>query len=347
MSANVDAMVREGVNAYRTGKHEEARALLFKAVELDDQHEQAWLWLSAVVDSVEDQQTCLENVLTINPHNERARQGLSMLTQRAAGAIGTPPAVRAKATSELPPIDLNDDDAFAAMSFTDPAPAPSASPGGNPFTAPIEEEELPSSVDWGTTETSSASTYRAVNEPTPVDYDNWVAGLNLNSNSLLAEEDELPALDHNPFTSTARDDLFGFDEEPLAEEDTLADDDDVFVGGPFDTSFDFEEPAPAPQPTSSRSKPVMSPVEEKFDPLLSDIEADELDDFDLIEDYDDMSLGAVDPSEYFKSIPAEIKATRLPGSKEGLPILLILSMIILLVVNIGAVGLLLTTLTSG
>lgn len=41
MSANVDAMVREGVNAYKSGRKDEARSLLLKASELDPYNEQA------------------------------------------------------------------------------------------------------------------------------------------------------------------------------------------------------------------------------------------------------------------------------------------------------------------
>src|SRR5688572_6673232 len=79
MPANVDAMVRAGVEAYRAGKKAEARTLLERAIELDGYNETAWLWLSAVVESPEEQQTCLENVLTINPNNDRAKQGLKSL----------------------------------------------------------------------------------------------------------------------------------------------------------------------------------------------------------------------------------------------------------------------------
>jgi hypothetical protein len=59
MPANVDGMVREGISAYRAGRKDEARALLLRAVEIDQYNEQAWLWLSAVVESVEEQHTCL------------------------------------------------------------------------------------------------------------------------------------------------------------------------------------------------------------------------------------------------------------------------------------------------
>lgn len=80
MSANVDGMVREGMNAFKNGKKEDARALLMRAVEIDPYNEQGWLWLSAVVDGPEDQRTCLENVLAINPNNAQARNGIDALT---------------------------------------------------------------------------------------------------------------------------------------------------------------------------------------------------------------------------------------------------------------------------
>ncbi len=55
MSANVEAMVREGINAFKAGRKDEARALLLKATELDQYNEQAWLWLSGLMDTPDDQ----------------------------------------------------------------------------------------------------------------------------------------------------------------------------------------------------------------------------------------------------------------------------------------------------
>jgi len=79
MTANVDGMIRAGVEAYKKGNKDEARTLLERAIEIDDHNEMAWLWLSAVVSNKDEQRTCLENVLVINPSNERARQGLQSL----------------------------------------------------------------------------------------------------------------------------------------------------------------------------------------------------------------------------------------------------------------------------
>jgi Tol biopolymer transport system component len=48
-------------------------------LERDDSNEQAWLWFASVVDTVRERRICLENVLEINPNNQRARQALEKL----------------------------------------------------------------------------------------------------------------------------------------------------------------------------------------------------------------------------------------------------------------------------
>jgi len=143
MSANVDAMVNEGVNAFKAGRKEEARALLLKATELDQYNEQAWLWLSGLMDTPDDQRTCLENVLAINPENERAKQGLSYLTGTTSAGNPSP---------------------FAAGT-----PPPSS---GAPTT----------SVEWAASEAPAmpaAWNRPPPIEPTPAALDDWVNNLNL------------------------------------------------------------------------------------------------------------------------------------------------------------------------
>ena len=80
--ATVSSIVREGINLVKAGHKDEAKALLLRAVELDQFNEEAWLWLSGLVDGIDDQITCLENVLAINPKNERARMGLDYLAKQ-------------------------------------------------------------------------------------------------------------------------------------------------------------------------------------------------------------------------------------------------------------------------
>lgn len=111
MTANVDAMVRAGVEAYRAGKRAEARTLLERALELDQYNELAWMWLSAVVDTQEEQRTCLENVIVINPNNDRAKQGLRSLGVDPDSIISAEaPAVE----EEAPAVDdFHQEDLFA------------------------------------------------------------------------------------------------------------------------------------------------------------------------------------------------------------------------------------------
>jgi len=78
-SVQIDRLYREGVAALRAGDKQTARDRLLKVVELEQTHEQAWLWLSACVETREEQIVCLENVLTINPDNAAARRGLAQL----------------------------------------------------------------------------------------------------------------------------------------------------------------------------------------------------------------------------------------------------------------------------
>lgn len=46
MSANVEGLVREGMNAIKAGRKDEGKAMLLRAVELDQYNAEAWLWLS-------------------------------------------------------------------------------------------------------------------------------------------------------------------------------------------------------------------------------------------------------------------------------------------------------------
>jgi hypothetical protein len=92
-----------GVAAARSGQKRMAGVLLSRAVQLDPRHEQAWLWLSGVIDEPERVAFCLRSVLSINPHNERAIQGLAWLDQRSRmkpPAPPTLPAVMQSAASE-------------------------------------------------------------------------------------------------------------------------------------------------------------------------------------------------------------------------------------------------------
>jgi tetratricopeptide (TPR) repeat protein len=335
MPANVDGMVREGISAYRAGRKDEARALLLRAVEIDQYNEQAWLWLSAVVESVDEQRTCLENALTINPNNERAKQGLQTLSQKAASS--------AKSAS------TQAEDVLASSSFT-PTPTPSTTP--NPFST-AEDEELPSSIEWEApaappTASSSASSSYRVNEPSSEDYDAWVSNLNLGGSA--------PAQD--AFDSSAMDAAAQFISTPFDEDDDLfkavpapADEDDLFSSGPFsasDTSAPFAQTPPPTRTPPPAPRPTTSPASKKgADSLLDEIEQED----DVLSsgfghDFNQAEFDKLDASEFFQYIPKGVQPTRLPGTRERYPALVIVGLLVVFLLNIGAVALLVTNLTA-
>jgi hypothetical protein len=59
-----DNLLEQGISAALTGRREEARALLAQVVEADERNEQAWLWLSGLVEEPEEIRTCLEMYCT-------------------------------------------------------------------------------------------------------------------------------------------------------------------------------------------------------------------------------------------------------------------------------------------
>jgi hypothetical protein len=76
---DVETTLKQAVSAAKAGRKLEARDLLEAVLDADDRNEQAWLWMSGVTDSDEERVICLENVLTVNPHNEAAKKGLAAL----------------------------------------------------------------------------------------------------------------------------------------------------------------------------------------------------------------------------------------------------------------------------
>src|SRR3989304_1501413 len=80
----IQQMLQAGIDAVKRGQKQRARELLLKVVEEDEHSEQAWLWLSAVMDTLQDQITALENVARINPNNQAAQRGLATLRSRLA-----------------------------------------------------------------------------------------------------------------------------------------------------------------------------------------------------------------------------------------------------------------------
>ena len=75
----VDDLLQAGISAARAGHDQWARDLLARAVELDGDCLEAWLWLSQVAASPVQKEHCLEQVLRLDPDHEMAHLGLSRL----------------------------------------------------------------------------------------------------------------------------------------------------------------------------------------------------------------------------------------------------------------------------
>lgn len=76
-------MLQQAIRTARAGRKEEARDLLLQVVEAEPRNELAWIWLSGLVDSLEDRIIACENVLAINPANDKIRAYLAELQQRS------------------------------------------------------------------------------------------------------------------------------------------------------------------------------------------------------------------------------------------------------------------------
>jgi hypothetical protein len=268
----------------------------------------------------------LENVLTINPNNERAKQGLQLLTNKSSAPES------AKSASTLA------EDVLASTSFT-PLPGPKTE--ANPFNLNADDDELPSSIEWDAppappTATSSASSSYRVAEPSAAEYDAWVSNLNLGSNTAAEDEFKTNSLDAAAqFMSTPFDD----------------DEEDLFSSGPFSAAetslpitIDTPPPVKTSPPMTARSTSIGSRTE---DSLLDEIEDDDLFGTAFDQDDDDEDeLTKLDAAEFFQYIPKDIQATRLPGTRERYPALVIIGFLAVVLLNVGAVAMLVMNLTA-
>ena len=82
--ASTDDLLQKGIHAAKDNRIVEARSILKQVIALDPRNEMAWLWLSGTVETDKQRIACLENVLTINPNNQIAQKGLSVLKRQSA-----------------------------------------------------------------------------------------------------------------------------------------------------------------------------------------------------------------------------------------------------------------------
>lgn len=86
---NILELLRQGIEAAKAGNRAGARQAFERVVDIDPQNEKGWFWLASVVDTDEERKICLDNVLQINPANEKARASLEKIDLRLKQKVET------------------------------------------------------------------------------------------------------------------------------------------------------------------------------------------------------------------------------------------------------------------
>ena len=83
-TAPYDSLLKEGIAAARAGQAAQACACLLPVVQADERNVQAWYWLSRVVESLDEREICLENVLALDPGHAAVQSELAALRTQMA-----------------------------------------------------------------------------------------------------------------------------------------------------------------------------------------------------------------------------------------------------------------------
>jgi hypothetical protein len=74
-AARIDRLL-DAIELVKANRRREARDLLRELIQEDNDFEDAWLWMSVAVDSLDQSSICLDNVLRVNPKNSEAAGAL-------------------------------------------------------------------------------------------------------------------------------------------------------------------------------------------------------------------------------------------------------------------------------
>ncbi|MFZ4825731.1 MAG: hypothetical protein ACOYLB_00105 [Phototrophicaceae bacterium] len=84
MNATQFNQLLSAIDLVEQNQKAEARTILRSLLQEDGNAELVWLWMSVVVEDVDQSALCLDNVLRINPHNHYAGFALSKLRELEA-----------------------------------------------------------------------------------------------------------------------------------------------------------------------------------------------------------------------------------------------------------------------
>jgi hypothetical protein len=370
--SDVNAIVQQAISAYKANDKAKARELLLQAVDLDEHNEQAWMWMSTVVDSLEEQQICLENVIQINPNNERAKKGLVVIKEKLgmSGAAAPPPASAADASNPWEGTGF-DSNPFSAFDQPAPPPADPATHGSGATGDPTTGEQYDNWIDsLGISEGVNPSPPGSA-PPAPANDDPWASLGSSSSGSNPFASDSNAASDSwgsdsaksssgsNPFYTTddADSDPWGTvtGVDPWAASSSQS----APASDPFGTSTPQQEEAPAAEEPPPERESVTANFEfaEESEPQYTSFDFDEAeaidsgelefgeddledhpfeeDDFSDFDPFADEVRPKIAPegSSYLELIPAELRSSG-GGSNAGS----ILLVAVLLLLNLAAVA---------
>ena len=129
----IKALLKAGIDAARNNNMIIARSIFQQIIDADPRNELAWMWLAQVSDNTEHRRQALEEVLSINPNNEKARLALDKLQMGTSTLrpASTPPSRTSEPTTRRP-------------ASTPPA---AGTPEGVPnYLRPVQRHELPGNI---------------------------------------------------------------------------------------------------------------------------------------------------------------------------------------------------------
>jgi tetratricopeptide (TPR) repeat protein len=81
----------QAVSAFQADDLAKARELFSQLLKIDRKNVDYWLWMSAAVETTKERIYCLREILSIDPENEEAAQGLGMLGEKTPELAPNPP----------------------------------------------------------------------------------------------------------------------------------------------------------------------------------------------------------------------------------------------------------------
>jgi hypothetical protein len=75
-AANRIDRLMDAIELVKEDRRDEAIPMLRELIREDNDFEDAWLWMSVAVDSLDQSSICLDNVLRVNPDNSEAASAL-------------------------------------------------------------------------------------------------------------------------------------------------------------------------------------------------------------------------------------------------------------------------------